>query len=168
MLYTLKDETLIRIRPIRPIDKPALVAAHATLSAETVRRRYLTAKPRFSSGELRYLTEVDGWDHVALVATPVDEPERIIAVGRFVRLAEDPEAAEFAIVVGDDWQGRGVGTRVAEALVARAIERGIARFTATMLSDNTAVHQLIAHIATRLEYVEAGSGTQTLVAQLAA
>ena len=58
----------VLIRPIRPGDAPLLAAAHASLSPETVRLRYLAPKPRLTAGELRYLTEVDGIDHVAFIA----------------------------------------------------------------------------------------------------
>src|SRR5215813_3688075 len=107
MLATLSDNRLVRIRAIRPHDKPELAAALAHLSFESVHNRFLGAKPTFSPAELRYLTEVDGWDHVALVASPVDDPEAIVGVARFVREVNDPETAEFAIVIDDAWQGLG-------------------------------------------------------------
>ena len=91
------------------------------LSAESVQRRFLTPKSSFSRAELRYLTEVDGRDHVALVVeSPAQPVRRLIAVGRFVRLADDPDAAEVAIVVADDWQQRRLGSTLAELLAARA------------------------------------------------
>jgi protein lysine acetyltransferase len=74
MVTKLHDGTLIRIRPIRPSDKHALAAGLARLSDETIRRRFLTSKPQFSKAELRYLTEVDGDHHVALVGELLDAP----------------------------------------------------------------------------------------------
>lgn len=168
MLTSVTDGRLLRIRAIRPHDKPALGAALSQLSAETVHKRFLAAKPQFSGSELRYLTEVDGWDHVALVATPVEDPERIVAVARFVRDEDRPDTAEFAIVVDDEWQGLGLGTRLAEALVGRALARGITRFTATTLSDNHAVQHVIAHIARSLEHAHPEGSTKVLTAALAA
>src|SRR4051794_31848533 len=151
MLATLSDNRLVRIRAIRPHDKEELSAALAALSPESQHARFLSAKPSFSLAELRYLTEVDGWDHVALVASPVDDPEAIVGVARFVRDHAAPDTAEFAIVVDDAWHGLGLGTALAEALVERALARGVKKFTATTLSDNHAVHRLIANIARRLE-----------------
>ena len=107
------------IRPIRADDKRMLAEGLRRLSDESVQRRFLTPKRSFSRAELRYLTEVDGRDHVALVAEyPADPVRRLIAVGRFVRLADDPEAAEIAITVADDWQGRGLGL-AARASISR-------------------------------------------------
>ena len=146
MLATLNDNRLVRIRAIRPHDKPELSAALAHLSADTVHKRFLSAKPYFSEAELRYLTEVDGWNHVALVASPVDDPEAIVGVARFVRDPHVPDTAEFAIVVVDEWQGLGLGSRLTEALVGRALARGVTRFTATTLSNNHAVHRVIERI----------------------
>ena len=107
------------------------------LSDDSVQRRFLTPKRSFSRAELRYLTEVDGRDHVALVAEyPAEPVRRLIAVARFVRLVDDPEAAEVAITVADDWQRRGLGSLLSEQLAAEARRLGIRRFTATMAADN--------------------------------
>jgi RimJ/RimL family protein N-acetyltransferase len=164
----LSDGAEIVIRPIRPDDKAALAGGLENLSAETVRRRFLTAKPRFSAAELRYLTEVDGFDHFALVAVPRDEPDAIVAVGRFVRDRDHPATAEFAIVVGDAYQRRGLGGRLSRLLVDAALERGVERFTATVLSDNEAVRRLIASMAERLVYAGSKAGANEVVLDLAA
>ena len=99
------------IRPIEPGDKERLVNGLRQLSEESIRKRFLAAKPRFTQGELRYLTEVDGVNHIALVAVLEDDPDQLVAVARCVRLPDRPGTAEMAIVVGDPWQGQGLGTR---------------------------------------------------------
>ena len=133
----------ITIRPIREGDGPALEAAHDRLSPQSKYRRFLSAKPHLSKADARYLVQVDGQDHVAMVATPADDPDRILAVARFVRLPEDPGTAEFAIVVGDDYQQEGMGTKLMEHLALSATERGITRFRATLLADNRAARRLV-------------------------
>jgi RimJ/RimL family protein N-acetyltransferase len=139
------------------------------LSPESAHRRFLTPKRSFSRAELRYLTEVDGRDHVALVAeSPSGPVRRLIAVARFVRLSHDPEAAEVAITVGDDWQGRGLGSILGEHLAHSARNRGIRRFTATMAADNAPAHRLLARLTDHLEQHHVGSGVDELVLDIAA
>jgi RimJ/RimL family protein N-acetyltransferase len=138
------------------------------LSDESRQMRFLTAKPRLTKGDLRYLTEVDGRDHLALVALETEDPTHIAAVGRFVRDRERPDTAEFAIVVGDAYQRQGLGRALGQALSAQARARDIHRFTATVLSENEAVQKLITSIGEHLEYVPNGDGTREIVADLAA
>ena len=89
---------------------------------------------------------------------------RLIAVARFVRLADDPEAAEVAITVGDDWQGRGLGSHARASISPHAARnRGIRRFTATMAADNVPAHRLMAKLTDHLEQHYAGSGVDELV-----
>ena len=139
------------------------------LSEESVQRRFLAPKSSFSRAELRYLTEVDGRDHVALVAEyPGDPVRRLIAVARFVRLQDDPEAAEVAIVVADDWQRRGLGSLLAERLADEARRSDVRRFTATMASDNEPAHRLMAKLTAHLELRHTGGGVSDVVMELAA
>ena len=147
--YVLKDGTKVEIRPIRADDGERLQVAHERLSPETRYRRYLGAKPTLSSDDTRYLVEVDGADHVALVATDtVDgEPGAIVAVARFVRLPHDLTAAEFAIVVGDAYQKRGLGGELVRRLAAAALERGVTHFRATTLADNVGLFALLRAVA---------------------
>jgi protein lysine acetyltransferase len=151
MLVVLKDGTRLAIRPIRPTDKAGLVEALGQLSQASVRSRFLGGKDHFTAHELAYLTEVDGIDHVALVATPPDDPARLVAVGRFVRDAALRDTAEVAVTVCDALQGRGLGKILARELGDAARTLGIRRFTATMLADNVAAHRLFASASERLE-----------------
>jgi GNAT superfamily N-acetyltransferase len=169
VLKRLPDGAPILIRPIRADDKRMLENGLRHLSPQSVQRRFLTPKRSFSRAELRYLTEVDGRDHVALVAEyPGDPVRRLIAVARFVRLHDDPDAAEVAIVVADDWQRRGLGSLLSEHLAARARGRGIRRFTATMASDNVPAHRLMAKLTRHLEKRHTGFGVSEVVLDLAA
>ena len=163
----LRDGTEVFIRPIRPEDKALLVRGMAELSPRSARLRFMAPKNRLTLAELRYLTEIDDVDHYALVAVFMDDPRRLAGVGRWVRDVEHPEAAEVAVVVGDCLQGQGLGSALGEALADGARARGIARFTAIMLPENTAAQRLFAHISGRLS-TRVSDGTYELVADLAA
>lgn len=167
MQISLKDGTELVVRRIRPEDKPALAEALGRLSDESVRLRFLAPKPRFTGSELRYLTEVDFSDHYAVVATPPERPDVILGVARWIRDAKRPAEAEAAVVVADHLQGQGVGRALGHAIADAARDRGIRRFTATMLTENVAVHRLFASISDRLE-VHHDGGVDELVAELAA
>ena len=159
---------MVRIRPIEPTDKDILATGHGRLSEETVYMRFLSAKPRLTGSELRYLTEVDGQDHFALIAVMADQPNDAVGVARFVRSREDPTTAEAAVVVGDPFHHQGLGRQLGFMLADAARARGILRFTATMLGTNLAAHRLMAAISRRLSSEQPTGGTHTLVAELAA
>jgi len=166
MLHELPHGTRVRIRPVEPGDKALLAAALARLSSESIRRRFLTAKPSLSAAELRYLTEVDGSDHIALVAVLDDAPGRLAAVARCVRLQPGAATAELAIVVGDELQGQGLGSVLARALADAACAVGIRRFTATTLADNVAVQHLMDSLAVRPQHRARHDGVYEVVAEL--
>lgn len=156
MDFTLTDGTQVLIRPIQAGDSDRLAAAYDRLSPATIHSRFLSAKPRLSHAELRYLTRVDGSTHVALVAVLADDPQHIAGVGRFIRSAEDPTVAEVAVTVGDCYQDKGLGRRLGMELADAARARGIRRFTATMLATNEAAHRLFARVSERLETTHHG------------
>jgi RimJ/RimL family protein N-acetyltransferase len=148
--HVLSDGTAIKIRPIAASDKQELQDGLGRLSDEAVQRRFLVPKVRFTKAELRYLTEVDGHDHLALVAESEGWPGTIVAVARYVRLNRDPDTAEAAIVVADELQGLGLGTLLADRLAAAATVHGVRRFTAEMLGDNRPAQRLMDRLETRL------------------
>ena len=169
MYRRLPDGAPLLVRRIRPDDKRLLELGLRRLSDQSVHRRFLSPKRSFSRAELRYLTEVDGSSHVALVAESPRQPVRqLIGVARFVRLPDEPDAAEAAIVVADDWQGRGVGSLLARELAARARGLGIRRFTATMAGDNVAAQRLLERLNAQLERRGQSHGASELVLDLAA
>jgi RimJ/RimL family protein N-acetyltransferase len=172
VLLRLPSGLEIAVRPIRPGDKPLLAEGIRHQSAETIQRRFMSPKPRLTAAELRYLTEVDGFNHFALIAfesgKPQDRADGVVGVARFVRDASRPDRAEFAILICDAYQRRGAGRALGGLLVDAARARGIARFTAVTQSDNVPAQRLIAALGEQLEYVPAGAGAREVVVDLAA
>ena len=164
--FVLSDGTRLTIRPIRPQDKAELIAGLGRLSEASVHKRFMSPKTSFSASELRYLTEVDGHDHAALVAEEADPPHRIVAVARYVSLPDEPGTADVAIVVGDAIQGQGLGTVLAAHLAEVAVREGVRRFSATMLGDNRAAHRLMEQLTGHLERRTSGHGQSELIARL--
>ena len=168
MVMQLTGGLEVVVRPIRPSDKELLATGLARLSELSIHRRFLGPKPRLSKRELRYLTEVDGVNHHAVVAAAPAWDDAIVASARWVRLAEDPLAAEAAIVVADPLQGQGLGRFLARELADAARARGIRRIHASMLSENPPAMALMRVIAERLSDGGHDHGVHEVVAELAA
>jgi len=165
---TLRDGTRLRVRAIRPDDKAALAAALQRLSAESTHARFLAAKPRFSAAELVHLTEVDHVEHHAIVAVPARRDDEIVAVGRYVRRADDPTTVEMAIAVGDDYQGLGLGRELALRLTAHARRQGVRRIEAFTHADNHAAQRLLEIVSDSIHSESDGYSVRRILADLAA
>ena len=141
----LRDGTRVMFRCIRPEDKQMLREGFESLSAESRYRRFMTSKNRLTDSELRYLTELDGEDHFAIVAgvRHLLKPDEGMGVARFVRLPGQPSVAESAVTVLDAHQGRGLGTALLQRLMEAAYERGIRWFRAELLGENLAMRTLL-------------------------
>ena len=148
---TAEGEEMI-LRRIRPADKPLLVSGMQRYSRESIFRRFMTQKQSLSDAELTYLTETDGVNHIAFgighYTRDGGEPKlEGVAIGRCVRLVSNPEAADFALFVGDPWQRKGVGTLLLIHLAAAARERGIKEFKGEMLTRNEPMQRLVRALA---------------------
>jgi len=152
----LRDGSTVLIRQVHSTDAPLLADGFARLSARSRRQRFLTRKDQLSPAELRYFTEVDHHDHEALGALSPGAG-RGVGVARYVRDAQDPQAAEIAVTIVDDWQGRGLATELLAQLSDRARQAGIHRFTALVAEDNMAMAQLLRNMSADL--VGRGPGT---------
>ena len=145
----LRDGSQVQIRPVRGSDAPLLADGFARLSARSRQQRFLSPKHSLSAAELRFLTEVDHHDHEAIGAlNPADG--RGVGIARYIRDPGDPEAAEIAVTIADDWQGRGLGTELLARLSDRARQEGICRFTATIAYGNAAMATLLQNMGAEL------------------
>jgi RimJ/RimL family protein N-acetyltransferase len=140
--FRLRSGHTVLIRPMRRDDAPALAAAVEQLSEQSRYRRFHTNMPRLTAQMLTYLTDIDHHDHEALAAVSRTDG-RGVGVARYVRRAEDPQTAEIAVTVVDEWQGRGLGAELLARLSDRARQEGICRFTALVSAENAAVRGLL-------------------------
>ena len=85
-----------------------------------------------------------------------------------MRIPDAPDTAEFAIVVGDPLQGRGLGSLLARELATAARSAGIRRFSATMAVRASPSAVPIAHFTRTLERDEIADGVREVVVELAA
>jgi protein lysine acetyltransferase len=139
----MRDGTQLHLRPVLPGDNERTTNGPVEFSSETLYRRFQT--PRNPTKALmRYLFEVDYAHHFVWVMTDgFDGP--VVADARFVRDESDPAFAEVAFIVGDDYQGRGIGTFLMGALAIAADYHGIQRFTARVLSENYPMRAILDH-----------------------
>lgn len=140
----LADGTWLDLRPLVAADAPAVRQLLREMSPESRYQRFFGLVNELSPAMLRYLTEVDGEHHVAIaVWQRSPRGERLVGMGRFVRDAEDPRAAEAAISVVDDLHRRGVGRRILDALAQEARHRGLTRLTWEVKRNNEGMRRLL-------------------------
>jgi len=156
---TLRDGSRVVVRPAVPGDRGLLVEAFGRLSPESRYRRFFAPLQTLSELLLAYLTAIDYVDHfawAALAAGPgPDSPPIGVGVSRYVRLP-DPVAAEMAVTVVDDWQGRGLGRVLLDALVLEALENGITRFEGDVLVENRPMQELLRRTGARFRPEDPG------------
>jgi acetyltransferase len=142
---TLKDGQVIQIRPILPCDAPRLQEGFSRLSPQTIYYRFLESASQLSDTMAARLAQVDYQNHMALVASILENgEERLVGVARYVLASEQGiGAAETAIVVRDDYQGLGLGTLLYLRLIDYARLHGVRYFFGTVHQSNTRVMQFI-------------------------
>ncbi len=142
---TLKDGTQIVIRPIHPDDAADLQDAFQRLSMESIYLRFLSVKKELTDEEARILSSVDYTSRMAFVAICMEnEHEIVVGVSRYALLdADDPEMAESAVVVADEYQGRGIGKLLLRRLVSYARAKGIHYLCGNMQIGNNRMLELV-------------------------
>lgn len=135
-----RDGTELLLRPVLPGDGARTIHGHVTISPETLYRRFMSARIP-SPALVHYLSEVDYVDHFAWVVTEKDGSP--VADARFVRDHRAPTVAEIAFMVGDAYQGRGIGTFLIGALAVVARLEGIEKFSARVLSENAPMRVIL-------------------------
>jgi RimJ/RimL family protein N-acetyltransferase len=138
----LRDGMRLLVRPLEPTDRAALAEAISRLSETSRYLRFAAPKPRLTKADLDALLDVDHHDHEALLAIdPLTHDG--VAVARYVRLRDEPGAAEVAVTVADAWQGRGLGTALTALLAERARAEGVVRLRAVTLDANYRAKQML-------------------------
>lgn len=128
----------ILIRPIRPEDAPLLQGLFAGLSARSIYFRFFTPLKEMPVEMLARFTQIDYDREIAMVAIREGDgqEEEMLAVGRIIK-GLDPGLAEFAILVGDRWHGKGIGAALLRWCLKIAKSQGVRHIWGTVVADNT-------------------------------
>jgi acetyltransferase len=146
---TLADGASLVIRPITPEDADIEQEFVRNLSAEARYFRFMDALRELSPQMLSHFTQVDYDRHMALVAVSLNERETEVAVARYI-VSPDDRGCEFAIVVADAWQRRGVGRLLMEALMDAACRRGLKSMFGEVLASNHKMLALVSRLGFRV------------------
>lgn len=166
----LPDGTRLLVREVRPDDRALLELGFQHFGSESRYRRFLQPKNALTEHDLRYLTEVDGRDHIAIGTIMFDAQgvAQPVGIARLVRLAPGGEIAEPAVAVVDEMQGKGVGKLLLRELSDRAYACGVRRFRCSVLSSNTPVRALLHELDSKVHLVSSDAGVDTLELELPA
>ena len=152
---TLSDGTPITIRPIRPEDEPEMVKFHRSLSEQSVRFRYfgsLSVETRTAHERLVRTCFNDYDREIALVAEyKKDGKNEIIGIGRLIK-AHGLNEAEFAILVADAWQGKGIGTELLKLLVRVGRAEKLRRIIGRILAENATMLEVSRNLGFGLQW----------------
>jgi len=126
------------IRPIRPEDASLLVELFESLSRQSVHFRFFGPLKMLSPGMLARFTQIDYDREIALVALSGTEPnEKMLGVARVITNIYNRKNAEFSVVVGDPWHGKGIGAELLKRCLSISKERGIENVKGIVLPENT-------------------------------
>lgn len=143
----LNDGTILQIRPIRPEDEPEFVRFHATLSDESVYRRYfffMNLESRVRHERLIRMCFIDYDRQMAFVAKRTDSAAgagKVVGVGRLIK-APGANQAEIAVLVSDAFQKRGIGRVLVQRLIEFARDERLELLTASFLAENRPIERL--------------------------
>ena len=120
LIYPLQlaDGTLIQLRPIHPVDGKIASCFRSQLSDKSIRDRFLGYIPKMSKKLVDRLTKIDYDQEMAIVAEVIDHKKKIpVAVSRIVGESKNRDNAEFAMIIADEWQGRGLGSKLMDYMI---------------------------------------------------
>jgi len=143
----LSDKTTVTVRPIRPEDEPLVVKFHQQLSEQSVYYRYLGAlklDQRIAHERLTRICFNDYDREIALVAdykNPTTGENEILGIGRLSK-SHGLNEAEFAIIISDAWQHRGLGAQLLKLLIQVGHDEKLSRIVGRILPENHRMQHL--------------------------
>jgi acetyltransferase len=144
--WRLSDGTEVILRPMRPEDEPMIGEFLRTLSEETLRQRYFVDHLNITHEMLVRFTNNDYDREIAIVAElSVGKKKRIIGVGRLTGEA-DRGRSEFAVVVHDDYQGRGLGFKLTDTIIGIAQEKGLKEISGFIDAKNRRMLRVVGEL----------------------
>ena len=157
--WTLLDGTPVMLRPIRPEDEPLMIKFHETLSDRSVYFRWLHMlglSQRIAHEQLIQMCFIDYDREMALVVNyhnPQTEQDEIIGVGRLIK-AHGENEADFAILVTDQFQRKGLGTELLRRLIQFGHDEKLQRLTGNILAENQGMQEVCKKLGFRLHHLQ--------------
>ncbi|TFG04785.1 MAG: GNAT family N-acetyltransferase [Promethearchaeota archaeon] len=136
------DGTKVLYRPIHPDDDDKILEFYYSLSRETIYFRFFSGRKNVPTSRIRDYTHIDYQKNFAMV---VEFQNQIVGIGHYI-ITDNPETAEMAVVMHDDWQRKGIGTHFLKYIIVIAKERGVKYITATVLLENYKIMKTIEKI----------------------
>ena len=150
----LEDGTAVTLRPIRPEDAGIEQEFVRNLSSESRYFRFMDSVRELSPRMLSHFTQVDYDGHMALIAVSERDGNEIqVGVARYVAM-ENRQSCEFAIVIADDWQRKGLGAQLMRSLMSSARTAGIRVMYGEVLAGNQRMLQFTAKLGFRARLAE--------------
>jgi acetyltransferase len=149
--WMMRDGTPVLLRPMRPEDEPLVSQFLASCSEETVYFRYFRLIKRWTHEMLIRFTQNDYDREVGLMAiSQPPGPEVMLGVSRLV-MAADRATAEFAVIVADPWQGKGLGPKLVEGVIEIAREQGVKVLHGDVLAQNQPMLEMVKRLGFKLK-----------------
>ena len=151
----LKNGITVFIRFLKQLDKVWIKSGYEELSFRSQYLRFISPPKSLSDKVLKYLTEIDNKEHVALVAFAIKKSLKYpLGVARYIKLPGNRNIAEFAITVTDSFQNQGLGTILFNLLVEHAKRNNICTLTGYVLSENYAMLKIVQHCKVHMQKEE--------------
>jgi acetyltransferase len=141
----------IFVRPIRPEDAPLFEALFDTLSKSSIYNRFFRPVKSLTRKMLVGYTQIDYDRQIALVAMEESESGRMLGVSRVIRTTGD-RTAEFSVLVGDPWQGKGIGAVLLKRCLQVAKDQGVRYVWGIVLPENKQMLALARKLGFEVDY----------------
>ncbi len=149
--WQLDDGRPVTLRPIRPEDEPLEFELFETFSKETWRYRFFGPMKDVTHEDMVRFTNIDYRREMAIIGVLEEEGERkMIGVGRLI-IDPDKNAGEYAVVVGDPWQGLGLGEKLTDAIIGVAEDKELDYIYGTIMKENTRMINLVEKMGFEIE-----------------
>ncbi len=152
----LRNGQIVTIRAIRPEDGALILEIFPEIDPDSLYMRFFEPKREITEQQLRFFTEVDFINHVALVViAEINGKPGVIGGGRYVAYDHPARmrSAEIAFMVHDRYQGQGIATKIMKHLLVIARDHGIEQFEAEVLAQNAKMLAVFSRAGLRMNKV---------------
>ncbi|MFX1263496.1 MAG: GNAT family N-acetyltransferase [Promethearchaeota archaeon] len=151
----LKDGTPVLIRMYEPDDIDEVREGLKKISDSSFYLRFMTSLGKLPDAQLKKLKRIDQDHHLAICAFDISQDPMVgIGIARYVCCEGEPEVAEAAVTVIDEFQNRGLGTQLLQALAELADANGIQHLRAHVLSNNTPILTIAERAGAQIQHYD--------------